>query len=110
MIGRDALITSTDPDTGEPIRVRRHDGEWTWSPSTTAVLLAQTTQSGPAAACLCPATTFHVSSVAAERHLNRRPELAGYVLDQTGAVETAERSFASMLDGDTSSLASEPSR
>jgi alkylmercury lyase len=110
MTGRDALITSTDPDAGQPIRVRRLHGEWTWSPSSTAVLLAQTTQSGPAAACLCPATTFHLSSVAAERHLNNHPELAGYVLAQAGALKVADRSFASMLDGDTSSLGSEPSR
>lgn len=110
MTGRDALITSTDPDTGQPIRVRRHHGEWTWSPSSTAVLLAQTNHRGPASTCLCPETTFHVSSVAAGRHLTRHPELAGYVLDQTSAIEIADRSFGSLLDGDTALLGSEQSR
>jgi hypothetical protein len=39
MTGRGATITSTDPHTGEPIRIRRHEGAWTWEPFIFAPLL-----------------------------------------------------------------------
>jgi alkylmercury lyase len=99
MTGRDALIVSTDPDSGQSIRVERRAEAWRWSPVGAAVLLAQRTGDGPAVDCLCPLITFHGAHEDAARYLDARPDLAGVVLDQTEAVEIARRSFGAQLTG-----------
>jgi alkylmercury lyase len=93
MTGRDAVIVSSDPSDGQPIRIERRGGEWQWTPTDTTVLLAQSSGHGPAADCLCPAITFHSSRRRAEDQLRGRPELTGVVLDQAYAVEVARESF-----------------
>lgn len=99
MTGRDALIVSTDPGSGQSIRVERRGEAWRWSPVGAAVVLAQRTGDGPAAECLCPLITFHVAREEAARRLDARPDLVGVVLDQAEAVEIARRSFGALLTG-----------
>lgn len=99
MTGRDALIVSTDPGSGQSIRVERRGEAWRWSPVGAAVVLAQRTGDGPAAECLCPLITFHVAREDAARRLEARSDLVGVVLDQAEAVELARRSFGALLTG-----------
>jgi len=110
MTDRDAVIVSTDPDDGQPIRIERRGGAWRWTPEDTAVLLAQSNACGPAADCLCPAITFHTSRRRAEDHLRDRPELTGVVLDQDQALEVAERSFGPLLRADPHTPSAQPPR
>jgi alkylmercury lyase-like protein len=65
--------------------------------SDTVVLLAQSSDCGPAADRLCPAVTFHATRHRAEEHLRRHPELTGLILSQDHALDVARRSFASLL-------------
>jgi hypothetical protein len=97
MTGSDAVIVSVDPDDGHPIRVERRGESWRWTPGAVVVLLAQTSVWGPAADCLCPATTFRTSRRRAEAHLRGCPDLTGVVLDQARALEVARSSFGSLL-------------
>jgi hypothetical protein len=101
MTGHDAVIASADPSDGQPIRIERRGGAWQWTPTDTAVLLAQSSGHGPAADCLCPAITFHTSHRRAEDQLRGRPELTGVVLDQAHAVEVARESFGALLTPNT---------
>ncbi|NUR31341.1 MAG: hypothetical protein HOV83_36785 [Catenulispora sp.] len=53
MTGRSATITSADPQTGEPVRIRYDEGTWTWTPDSTVMLVAATTGCGTAAEAAC---------------------------------------------------------
>jgi alkylmercury lyase len=59
--GRDAVIASSDPSDGQPIRVVRRGSGGQWTPDDTVVLLAQSSGHRPAADCLYTAITFHAS-------------------------------------------------
>jgi hypothetical protein len=97
MAGRDGVIVSADPIDGHPIRVERRDNTWRWGPIDTVVLLARSSDCGPAADCLCPSITFHTTRHRAEERLRRHPELTGLILSQDHALDVARRSFASLL-------------
>ncbi|GAA3550263.1 hypothetical protein GCM10022222_37260 [Amycolatopsis ultiminotia] len=99
MTDQDAVVTSTDPSTGQAICVRRRDRGWLWEPAATVVLLAQAVRAGIAAECLCPSITFHIDHDHARRYLLQHPELRGSILGQRDAVEIARLSFGSLLTG-----------
>jgi len=99
MTDQDAVITSTDPATGQVIRVRRRTQLWLWEPTATVVLLPQTTRCGTAAECLCPSLTFHIDHDHAHHYLMQHPELRGSILGQQDAIEIARLCFGSLLTG-----------
>lgn len=97
MAGRDGVITTTDPQTGDPIRVELRDGVWSWSPQSTVVLLAYQGGCTTAAEGACGSVNFHTSTEPAGAYLRDRPERDGPVLGQVTAVETAEMIFGPLL-------------
>jgi hypothetical protein len=87
MAGRDGVIESADPVTGEPVRVDVVLGTWRWEPAGTVVTVARSDEGGPVYCCSCPNINFHTVS----------DGLVGDVLDQRAAVELADRCFGGLL-------------
>ena len=97
MSGRDGIITSTDPLSGDPIRIERRNGRWSWQPDGTVVLIAATTGCATASEAACPYVRFYASAQKAETHLRATPGVTGEVVDQRTALEGAEILFGSLL-------------
>jgi hypothetical protein len=97
MTGTDGVIDSADPDTGTPIRIQRHDDQWTWQPATAVVVIGHTDCCGTLAKTMCRAITFHTDPQRAQSHLNNHPELQGFVVDQLDAIRLADCAFGPLL-------------
>ena len=97
MAGQDGVISSTDPRSGEPIRVERHGTTWKWAPSSAVVLAGLVQSCATAAEGCCPHVAFYTDSQAADLHLEAHPELTGAVLDQSEALELADLAFGPLL-------------
>lgn len=96
MTRQSATIESTDPVTGDEIRVRWEPDRWTWEPTTTVVVLAASGCDGPIAAA-CNHTAFHVDRERAHEFLADRPGYTGQVLSQEEATVVAEKEFGPLL-------------
>lgn len=97
MAGQNGVIYSTDPHSGEPIRVERQETTWTWAPSSTVVLAGLRQSCATAAEGCCPHVAFYTDSEGADAHLNAHPELTGGVLGQADALALADLAFGSLL-------------
>jgi alkylmercury lyase len=97
MTGRDGVISSTDPQTGAPIRVARHGSDWEWSPTSTVVVAGLAPACSTAAEVCCPHVAFYASAERADAYLQTHPELRGAVLDHADALEMANLAFGSLL-------------
>jgi len=101
MIGRDALIDSTDAHAGAPIHVSaelRADGwHWTWEPAASVVLVAWTSSSGPSQCCSCPYINFYIHPDHARADLAAHSPVQGVVFNQADAVRVAGRNFGPLL-------------
>jgi hypothetical protein len=97
MTGQNAVITSSDPHTGDSIQVEAVGAAWAWRPTGTVVLLGTSTADGSSSCCSCPHINFHVDHAHAAAYLAGHPELAGQIIDQTTAVDIAGRTFGPLL-------------
>ena len=97
MTGRDGVIYSTDPRTGQVIRIRRNGTDWEWSPASTVVVAGFARACSTAAEACCPHVAFYASTEGADAYLGAHPELSGAVLDHAEALETADLAFGSLL-------------
>jgi hypothetical protein len=98
MTGRDATITSADPHTGEPIRIRYHgDGGWLWEPDSTVMLVAGTTGCRTAAEAACRHVHFFTRPEHAEAYLQANPGLSGQVYNQADSITVGDIVFGSLL-------------
>jgi hypothetical protein len=96
MLGADVTITSTDPDSGEPIQVNVRGGQATWQPETAVVVDGADTSVGgsccppghgeessvAAVDRCCGVMNFFTSPASAHTWLARHPQVSGAVLDQ----------------------------
>lgn len=97
MTGRNAIIASADPHTGEPIRIRYDDGSWRWEPDSTVMLVAATTGCRTAAEAACRYVHFFSRPEHAQAYLADNPALSGEVYDQSGSIEVGQIIFGSLL-------------
>jgi hypothetical protein len=100
MTGRNALISSADPTSGQPITIEVDGDGWRWRPATTVVLAGTTITGGACgsvADCCCPYINFHASPHHADSYRRAHPTMAAELLDQAEAVEAARRSFGGLL-------------
>ncbi|WP_219419323.1 alkylmercury lyase family protein [Pseudonocardia nigra] len=98
MARRTATITSADPHTGEPIRIRYHGaGDWQWEPDSTVMLVAGTTGCRTAAEAACRHVHFFTRPDHARAYLQANPALSGQVYDQADSIEVGQTVFGSLL-------------
>lgn len=91
-----ATITSTDPTTGQAIRIDAGAGCWHWQPTSTVVLLAAAACDGSIASA-CMSTAFHANADSAAAQLAVQRGWAGRVLDQHEALAIAANEFGPLL-------------
>lgn len=96
MLDRDVVISSRDPDTGGPIRITVTNGQTSWHPDNTVVVVGSGPSCGPSACQSCPYITFHSSSATAAAHL-QAADLAGEILTQPQALAAGALLFADLL-------------
>jgi hypothetical protein len=97
MLGRDVIITSCDPHTGEPIRVVVTEPQTIWHPDDTVMVLGTDRSGEPFAhCCRCPYINFHSSAADAHGYLEAL-DLTGPILTQTQALDLAAFLFGDLL-------------
>ena len=97
MLGRNVIVTSRDPHSGEPIRVVVTEPQTIWQPDTTVMVLGTSSSCEPSAHCArCPYINFHTSAGNAHAYLQAL-NLTGPVLTQTQAMDLAAFLFGELL-------------
>ncbi|MER8046563.1 alkylmercury lyase family protein [Streptomyces sp. NPDC094032] len=100
MLGRDAVITSSDPITGDPVTVTSEDGRTTWEPSTAVVFVGRRGGAGPAAEVCCDTLNFFTTPASAETWAARhRTDVTGQIVDQAQAEDIGRQTFGHLLTG-----------
>ena len=98
MLGRDVVITSADPVTGEPVTVTAGPDRTTvWEPRGAVVYLGRRGCSGPAATICCDALNFFTSTASARTWAREHPDVTGTVVGQARAEEIARQTFGALL-------------
>ncbi|MFB7710165.1 organomercurial lyase [Streptomyces sp. NPDC056105] len=97
MLGSDAVITSTDPVTGDAITVTFTSGQTVWQPSTAVVYVGRRSCSGPAADVACGALNFFTSRHTARSWARSHPDYSGQAVDQDRAEALGRSIFGPLL-------------
>ncbi|MFD0151181.1 organomercurial lyase [Streptomyces sp. NPDC055721] len=97
MLGRDVVISSTDPVTGEAVTVTAQGGAVVWEPQDAVVFVGQRPGGGPAAATCCDALNFFTSDTSARTWATDHPGIPGRVVGQDRAEEIAKQTFGPLL-------------
>ncbi|MFF0540563.1 organomercurial lyase [Streptomyces coelicoflavus] len=97
MLGQDAVISSTDPVTGDPITVTSTGGLMRWEPASTVVFVGQRPEGGPAATACCEALNFFTHTDNARTWTSRHPDVPGHVVDQPEAEHIGKQTFGPLL-------------
>jgi len=97
MLDADAAVSSSDPISGESIRVLMRGGNASWDPPEAVVFVGRLAASGPAAQCICPVLNFFTSAAAAQTYQQAHPELEGSVYPPVEAIEAAQKAFGNLL-------------
>jgi hypothetical protein len=99
MLGTDAVITSTDPVSGDPVRVTFVGGTAAWQPAGAVAFYGARPESGPSAAVCCGYLRFFASRATAGQFAAAHPEAEGSILDPAAAQELGEQIFGGLLAG-----------
>jgi Alkylmercury lyase len=113
MLGRDTTITSTDPNSGQPITVTIRNRQSDWMPDTTVVLVGSDSTAGPSDCCppqsdqagvvaaadrCCGVMNFFTSTESANAWLAKHPQVTGMILTQRQALRLGVDIFGRLLD------------
>jgi len=97
MLDSDAIVTSADPHTGQPVRVTVTGGTVTFEPAQAVVVYATSAAAGRSVDTCCSTINIFASPGSARTWLAGRSELAATVLDQDHAVQLARDIFEPLL-------------
>jgi hypothetical protein len=97
MLGADAVITSTDPHTGQPVRVHVAGGIVTYQPPHTVVVYAASGSTGRSVDTRCSTINFFTSPATAQEWSIAHPDLAATILDQHQALTLGRSIFEPLL-------------
>ena len=97
MLRRDATITSTDPHTGQPVRVSVTDGAAVFAPETAVVVYAATAGGGRSVDTCCATINFFTDPANAQAWISAHPGLTATILDQDSAVTLGRDIFGPLL-------------
>jgi hypothetical protein len=98
MLHTDAVITSADPLTGEPVTITVTRGITRWHPPAAVVFTGCTPGCGPAENTCCGYLNFFASPATARDWASQHPEVTGSVLDQAAAQELGTQTFGKLLE------------
>lgn len=97
MLGTDAVITSTDPHSGERVQVTIADGVARFQPADTVVVYAATEATGRSVDTCCSTINFFTCADNATAWTTARPTLAATILTQDQAVALGRDIFEALL-------------
>jgi Alkylmercury lyase len=99
MTGRQVVIESADPSTGEPVTVNVDGATSTWDPATAVVYVGRTGGdcAGPSASVCCGYMNFFATRAAAAAWAASHPEISGGILGQARALQTGIGIFGQLL-------------
>jgi hypothetical protein len=97
MLGTDAVITSVDPHTGQPVRVAITNGVASYQPAEALIVYAATGATGRSVDTCCSTINFFTNASNAQAWIAARPSLAATVLDQDQAVTLGRDIFEPLL-------------
>lgn len=97
MLGRDVVISSTDPVSGEPVSVTARGSAMRWEPASAVVFVGQRPGGGPAATTCCDALNFFTSDATARAWIADHPGIPGRIVEQTPAEQIAAQTFGPLL-------------
>ncbi|WP_446210301.1 alkylmercury lyase family protein [Micromonospora sp. IBSANI012] len=97
MLGADAMITSSDPHTGQLVRVTITNGAARYRPAEAVVVYAATGDAGRSVDTCCSIINFFTSASNARAWITDHPNLAATVLDQDQAVTLGRDIFEPLL-------------
>lgn len=97
MLGTAVVITSTDPVTGELVRVEFTRASTTWRPATSVVSCGARPGDGPAAAVCCGYLRFFTARATAEQWNRQHADITGTVLGQAEAERLGAGIFGPLL-------------
>ncbi|MDQ8705163.1 organomercurial lyase [Streptomyces sp. LHD-70] len=98
MLGRDVVITSVDPVTGESVTVTSENGQTVWEPAAAMVFVGRRGGcSGPAAEVCCDTLNFFTGSASAQTWITQHPDVNGQIVDRARAEEIGRRTFGPLL-------------
>jgi hypothetical protein len=100
MLDRDAVITSADPVTGQPVTVTVTGGQTVWQPSDAVVFVGRRCCAGPAAQVCCDVLNFFTGDATATQWAEAHPEVVGQVLDQAESERLGAQIFGHLLTED----------
>jgi len=97
MLGCDAVVTSADPVTGEPVTITVHGGEYAWAPPTAVVFVSASAGDGPLAETCCGDLNFFTSIGTANTWMTVNPQVPGQILGPEEAAELGRALFGELL-------------
>jgi hypothetical protein len=97
MLDSDAVITSTDPHTGEPVQVTVTGGKVRFQPPDAVVVHAATPATGRSVDTRCSTINFFAGTGSARAWIANHPGLAATILTQDEAVRLGRDIFESLL-------------
>lgn len=97
MLNTDTHIESTDPTTGQTVRITTTGGRARWDPSSAVVFLAATAGGGPSAETCCAHLNFFTDTARANAWIDEHPHVPGHVLSQAQAETLAATLFGALL-------------
>lgn len=97
MLGTDAVITSADPHTGQPVRVTITNGAATYQPAEAVIVYAATGAVGRSVDTCCSTINFFTNVANAREWMTAHPGLAATVLDQEQALTLGRNIFEPLL-------------
>ncbi|WP_327424900.1 alkylmercury lyase family protein [Streptomyces sp. NBC_01527] len=101
MLGRDVVIASADPVTGESVTVTSENGRTMWEPASSVVCVGRRGGSaGPAAEVCCDTLNFFTGAASAQTWIKQHPNVNGQIVDRTRAEEIGRTTFGPLLTAD----------
>ncbi|MBD0670123.1 alkylmercury lyase family protein [Streptomyces sp. CBMA156] len=97
MLGQDAVISSTDPVSGDAVTVTSADGVLRWDPVDAVVFVGQRPGGGPAAAACCDALNFFTGAANAEAWTSGHPDVPGRTVGRSEAERIGRETFGHLL-------------
>jgi hypothetical protein len=100
MLHTDAVISSSDPGSGQPVTITVQDGRYVWDPPTAVVFLSAAAGDGPSVDSCCNDLNFFTTPASAQTWITAHPQLRGEILDPVSAERLGQDTFGALLAPD----------